>query len=102
MLLELEGAHVDIVHEGRRAVGFVAHAHPDVVVLDVGLKDIDGVVVARALRLAWPELPIIFATGRTNRADLRAIASDRRTEVLEKPYEIETLIATIEAVTQGT
>jgi|ERR1051326_1091829 CheY-like chemotaxis protein len=100
-LLEMEGAHVDVVLDGRQTVGMVAHAHPDVVVLDLRLKDVDGMVVARALRDAWPELPIIFATGNAQREDLRRIVQDPKTRVLQKPYSIEILINMIDALTQA-
>jgi two-component system NarL family response regulator len=44
---------------GRDAVALVQSSHPDMLVLDVGLPDMDGVEVARALRKAYPELRIL-------------------------------------------
>jgi DNA-binding response OmpR family regulator len=98
-LLKMEGAHVDVLLDGRETVGMVAHSHPDIVVLDVGLHGIDGIVIARALRDAWPELPIIFATGNAENEVTRRIVLDRRTAVLQKPYSIDMLINMINAVT---
>ncbi len=99
LVLRLQGVQVDVIHEGRRAVGLVAHTHPDVVVLDVTLGDIDGMTVAAALRATWPDLPIIFATGDVESQKMRAAQLDSKTTVLQKPYEIESLMRTIEAVT---
>ncbi len=62
-LLQLEGIDVDVVHEGRRVVEAVERQRPDVVVLDVGLPDLDGVKVFEQLDERWPDLPVIFATG---------------------------------------
>jgi DNA-binding NarL/FixJ family response regulator len=44
---------------GRDAVALVQSSRPDMLVLDVGLPDMDGVEVARALRKAYPELRIL-------------------------------------------
>lgn len=97
-LLRDEGVAVEVQGDGRRVVGMVAHRLPDVVVLDVSLRTADGTVVARALRAAWPELPIIFATGSVHVDDMRARWGDQRTSVLQKPFEIETLVRAIEMV----
>ena len=100
ILLRDDGVHVDVEHEGRRVIGAIAHRKPDVVVLDVSLKDMDGTVVASALRACWPEMPIIFATGSVDIEDIRRAWRDQRTVVLQKPFEIETLMHTINAVTR--
>jgi DNA-binding response OmpR family regulator len=98
-LLRMEGVQVEVLHDGRGAVGTVAHSRPDVVVLDVSLGELDGIAVARALRDAWPELPIIFATGNAESDNVRQIERDSRTIVMEKPFTIEMLINMINAAT---
>jgi CheY-like chemotaxis protein len=96
MLLGMEGVDVKVVHDGRLVVGMVARSKPDVVVLDVSLGEVNGVVVARALRDAWPLLPIVFSTGNAEAEDVRNALADRRMTVVQKPYSIETLVGAIE------
>ena len=48
--LSAEGLMVDLAHAGRQALGAVAEIAYDVVILDVGLPDIDGFEVCRAMR----------------------------------------------------
>lgn len=99
-MLREDGLVVDVESKGRRVVGAIAHTKPDVVVLDVSLKDVEGTVVAGELRACWPEMPIIFATGSVYFADIRKAWPDGRTEVLQKPFEIETLTLAIKRVTR--
>lgn len=49
-ILRLLGNEVSVVHEGLAAVSAVEDWHPDVVLLDIGLPDIDGYEVAKRLR----------------------------------------------------
>ena len=96
-LLQLEGFAVNVLAEGRGVVGMVAHAQPDALVIDVSLPDIDGVVVADAVRKGWPKLPIIFITGHDVTGDeVRRRPRDARTVMLQKPFDIEQLIRAIE------
>lgn len=101
ILLRDDGVLVDVEHDGRRVIGAIAHRKPDVVVLDVSLKDMDGTVVASALRACWPEMPIIFATGNVQSEDIGRAWRDQKTVVLEKPFKIEALMHTIDAVTRS-
>jgi PAS domain S-box-containing protein len=49
-ILELEGHHVRVARDGRSGLALAHERHPDVVLCDIGLPDIDGYEVARALR----------------------------------------------------
>jgi len=49
-ILELEGHHVRVARDGRSGIELAHKQHPDVVLCDIGLPDIDGYEVARALR----------------------------------------------------
>ncbi len=49
-LLQILGSEVAVAHDGQAAVGLVAKFEPDVVLLDIGLPDIDGYEVARRIR----------------------------------------------------
>ncbi|MGZ7040330.1 MAG: response regulator [Thermoanaerobaculia bacterium] len=97
--LQSEGFRVESVTEGRKAVGMIQRRRPDVVLLDITLKDISGVVLASMIRKSWPDLPIIFATGHHRYDGLEAMQATPRTETLRKPYPMSELIAKIARVT---
>ncbi len=92
-----ESAHVT---DGAAALDALG-AEIDVVLLDLGLPDIDGIDLCRRLR-ARTGVPILIATARTAVQDriqgLRAGADD----FLVKPYDVRELLARIEAVTRRT
>ena len=94
--LSQEGFETAFISLGRRVPGMIAHFKPDALVLDVNLPDLNGVLVARLVREDWPDLPIIFATGSIEPAELDLPA---RTEFLLKPYSIDALIDAIRHLT---
>ena len=94
LLATVEESHAELENG---IVGMVAHAHPDALVIDVSLPDIDGVIVADAVRKGWPKLPIILITGHDVTGDeARRRPRDARTVMLQKPFDIEQLIRAIE------
>ncbi len=70
---------------------------PEVAVLDIGLPDMDGFALVRALRdrPGLDTLPVIFLTGRTAEQD-RAAASALGCTYLTKPFIASALLATID------
>ncbi|MFG3049331.1 response regulator [Kitasatospora sp. NPDC048239] len=87
---------VDAAHDGAAALELAAARHPDVVVLDLGLPDMDGVEVIRGLR-GWTRVPIIVLSARH--------ASDEKVEALDagaddyvtKPFGMDELLARMRA-----
>ncbi|MFJ7246405.1 response regulator [Kitasatospora sp. NPDC098652] len=87
---------VDAAHDGASALELAAARHPDVVVLDLGLPDMDGVEVIRGLR-GWTRVPIIVLSARH--------ASDEKVEALDagaddyvtKPFGMDELLARMRA-----
>jgi PAS domain S-box-containing protein len=101
-LLELEGIDVDVASSGHEAIERVAHAVPDVVVLDVGLPDIDGKEVYRTMMRMQPNLPVIFSTGHADRGELDELSPEGEVFYLLKPFDVDLLVETIHsAVTVG-
>jgi PAS domain S-box-containing protein len=96
-LLELEGMEVDVAASGYEAIESVAHALPDVMVLDVGLPDIDGKEVYRQVMRMHPDLPVIFSTGHADRGQLDELSAGRDVFYLLKPFDVDLLIETIHA-----
>ncbi|MCC9312459.1 response regulator [Kitasatospora sp. RB6PN24] len=87
---------VDAAHDGAAALELAAVRHPDVVVLDLGLPDMDGVEVIKGLR-GWTRVPIIVLSARH--------ASDEKVEALDagaddyvtKPFGMDELLARMRA-----
>ena len=92
-VLSFHDIGVDAVTRGAEAHAAVRRFNPDVVLLDIGLPDVDGIEVGRRLRAVWPNLPIIFITGHGDEA--RIEFADERTRFLQKPFEMGSLIETI-------
>ncbi|ANY08376.1 response regulator transcription factor [Pseudonocardia sp. HH130630-07] len=91
------GYPTDLVGSGTAALGAVAEREPDVVLLDMGLPDRDGIGVCREIR-SVSRVPILAITGRGDVAarvqGLRAGADD----YLVKPVSTDELLARIDAV----
>jgi len=89
-LLELDGALVDVVGMGNEAVEVIERFQPDVVVLDIGLPDIDGTEVYAQIARRWPEMPVLFSSGHADAARLEHLLSRSNLGLLLKPYEFDT------------
>jgi DNA-binding response OmpR family regulator len=82
-----------------RGAGAVAAAKPDIelVVLDLGLPDIDGIDVCRKLRKARPELAILILSARDEELDVVAGLDAGADDYLVKPFRLSELLARVRA-----
>jgi two-component system cell cycle sensor histidine kinase/response regulator CckA len=92
-LLALDGIEVQSVGSGIGARQAIDRFHPDVVLLDFGLPDMDGSEVYACIRQADRTLPIIFATGHGDRQVILDGLHDPRARFLQKPFDIADLLA---------
>ena len=97
--LHARGHEVVTAATGRKALSEAASARPDLVVLDLGLPDLDGVEVIEGLR-GWTSVPIIVLSGRTSGGDKVAALDAGADDYVTKPFGIEELLARIRAVTR--
>jgi CheY-like chemotaxis protein len=67
---------VDTAADGTSALRAASHHHPDLVVLDLGLPDMEGADVIRGLR-GWTSVPIIVLSGRAGSRDKGSTPSTR-------------------------
>src|SRR6202049_4181509 len=65
--LRVRGYEVAVATTGTQALALAARRHPDVIVLDLGLPDMDGIDVIRGLR-GWSSVPIVVLSARTAEA----------------------------------
>jgi len=77
---------------GEEALTAVAANRPDVIILDLGLPDIDGVEVTRRLR-EWTQIPIIIVSVREQEQDKIAALDAGADDYLTKPFGVGELMA---------
>ena len=70
----------------------------DAVIIDVGLPDRPGDVLAGELRTKWANLPIVIASGRDVNEFAKPFGQDARVAVLGKPYSTEMLLDALRKV----
>jgi two-component system KDP operon response regulator KdpE len=85
--------------DGAQALHAAATHHPDLVVLDLGLPDLDGVEVVRKLR-SWTPVPIVILSGRSDSAGKVAALDAGADDYVTKPFGIDEFFARIRAVTR--
>ena len=88
------GFTVESALTGTEGLDLVARWHPDVVILDLALPDLDGIEVCRQLR-TWSAVPIIVLSVRGEDADKVAALELGADDYLTKPFSMRELIARI-------
>jgi len=81
---------------GRDALALAARRHPDIVVLDLGLPDMDGIDVIAGLR-GWTSVPLIVLSARSIEADKVAALDAGASDYVTKPFGIAELMARLRA-----
>ncbi|MDG4819245.1 response regulator [Micromonospora carbonacea] len=97
--LRARGYDVRVAETGTAALKAAAAHPPDLVVLDLGLPDLDGVEVIRGLR-GWTSVPIIVLSGRAGSEDKVAALDAGADDYVTKPFGVDELLARIRAVTR--
>jgi two-component system KDP operon response regulator KdpE len=90
---------VDTAADGAAALRAASHRPPDLVVLDLGLPDMEGTDVIRGLR-GWTDIPIIVLSGRVESADKVDALDAGADDYVTKPFGVDELLARIRAVTR--
>jgi two-component system KDP operon response regulator KdpE len=90
--LTARGYRVEVATTGAQALAIAARHHPDAVILDLGLPDMDGVVVIKGLR-GWSTVPIIVLSARTAEAQKVAALDAGANDYVTKPFGMDELMA---------
>ncbi len=94
--LEARGYEVVVAPTGTEGLEHAARSHPDLVVLDLGLPDLDGVDVLRALR-GWTNVPVVVLSARHEeraKVDALDLGAD---DYVTKPFGMDELLARVRA-----
>jgi len=95
--LETEGCHVAEAGTGERGLIEAGTRKPDLVILDLGLPDRDGVDLVRDLR-AWSAVPILILSARVDETDKVAALDAGADDYLTKPFGVAELLARVRAL----
>ncbi|HEY8618719.1 MAG TPA: response regulator transcription factor [Dermatophilaceae bacterium] len=100
--LRFAGFEVHVAADGATALKQASTHHPDLVVLDVMLPDMDGFTVTRKLRESGRILPIVFVTARDSVEDKVKGLTVGGDDYVTKPFSLEEVVARIRAVLRRT
>jgi two-component system KDP operon response regulator KdpE len=98
LAINLRARHydVDVAPTGRAALALAAERQPDVVILDLGLPDLDGFEVIRGLR-GWSQVPILVLSARQDSADKVEALDLGADDYVTKPFGMDELLARLRA-----
>ncbi|HSK96717.1 MAG TPA: response regulator, partial [Euzebyales bacterium] len=97
-----EGWSAVTANTGEEALRQAEDFHPDIVVLDVMLPDLDGFSVLDRLRETGTMVPVVFLTARDGTGDRIAGLTRGGDDYLVKPFAVEELMARLRAVLRRT
>ncbi|MFJ7751052.1 response regulator [Arthrobacter sp. NPDC097144] len=97
--LSAYGYEVVTAADGAAAVRRAVEAHPDLIVLDLGMPRLSGMEVIEAVR-GWSHAPILVISGRTDSADKVRALDLGADDYVTKPFSTEELMARIRALTR--
>jgi len=82
---------------GNEAIMLSASHKPDIIILDLGLPDIDGVEVIEHIR-TWSDVPIIIVSARSEERDKIAALDKGADDYLTKPFSVDELLARLRVI----
>lgn len=96
--LAFEGYRVQVAESGTQALDLARDSMPDLIVLDIMLPGLDGIEVARRLRAAGEDVPILMLTAKDDVVDRVAGLDAGGDDYLVKPFAFEELLARVRAL----
>ena len=100
-ILTANGYDVITASTGNEAFSMISSHCPDLVVLDLGLPDMDGMDIIKAVR-SWTSLPIIVVSARSYERDKVQALDMGADDYVTKPFDVKELIARVHAVMRRT
>ena len=99
--LRVRDYDVHVAATGTEALEVAGRYPPDLVILDLGLPDLDGVEVIQGLR-GWTKAPIIVLSGRADSVDKVEALDAGADDYITKPFGVEELLARMRAAVRRT
>ena len=93
--LEREGHRVEAFATGSEAAACGVAGEHDLLILDVGLPEVDGIEVCRQVREHRPSVPIVFLTARVEERDAIAGLDAGADDYITKPFRLAELLARV-------
>jgi two-component system KDP operon response regulator KdpE len=94
MILTANNYDIDIAKTGTEAISIITSFPPDLILLDLGLPDIDGIGVLKAVR-EWTSLPIIVVSARTSEREKVEALDLGADDYITKPFGHSELLARV-------
>ncbi|MCU1516293.1 MAG: two-component system response regulator [Pseudarthrobacter sp.] len=95
--LQAHGYTVETAADGGTALNAASHHPPDVMILDLGLPDLDGAEVLRELR-RWSTLPVLVLSARHGSSDKVDALDAGADDYITKPFGLDELLARLRAL----
>ena len=99
--LAARGYEVVTASDGREALRLAADAHPDIIVLDLGMPGLTGIQVIEGVR-GWSTVPILVVSGRSDSLDKVDALDAGADDYVTKPFAADELLARIRALARRT
>lgn len=100
-ILATNGFDVIAAHTGSEAVSMISSHCPDLVVLDLGLPDMDGMRIIESVR-EWTQLPIIVVSARSYERDKVEALEKGADDYITKPFSAAELLARVRVAIRHT
>ena len=97
MVLNANGYDTIIVGSGEEALTMIASHCPDLIVLDLGLPDMDGMEVLKSVR-KWSNLPVVVVSARNHEHDKVDALDYGADDYLVKPFGVMEMVSRVKAV----
>lgn len=97
--LKARGYDVEVASDGRSALQIVHERMPDVILLDLGLPDLDGIAVLKQVR-SFSQVPVIVVSARAESDDKVEALDLGADDYVAKPFSMEELLARVRAATR--
>ena len=92
--LEMQNYRIETAANGQQALIAVTSRNPDIMLLDLGLPDMDGVEIIKKIR-GWSQMPIIVISARSEDRDKIDALDAGADDYLTKPFSVEELLARV-------
>ena len=101
MILTANGFDTIVVRSGEEALTMIASHCPDMIVLDLGLPDMDGMEVLKSVR-KWSNLPVVVVSARSHEKDKVEALDMGADDYLTKPFGTDELLARVRTAMRHT